>query len=235
MSYMATNIKVLMQYGTSTEHVFTVNVPGSQREHILSLAQMAITHAMNSRNIDVQGHASHLNDALTKLKTCNRTRNGSQMRSGEVQAHKSLLVTGTVMIPESDSFVVYGPASFLIENTKFQTNIPAVHIASRVPDNYKVTCLLQPQIHHRDSRHFIVYDNLCKKLEDFGIGSRTEKYVYSPPFQSHYLRRTSTTQAHKSAFKNALLSLTNTKHQRTPLFDYVTSLSNNLICISIFA
>jgi hypothetical protein len=145
---MSTNMKVLMQKGTCTEHVLTVNVPGNRWEHILSLAQMAITGAMQSRNINVDGHLRNLNKVSNVLKKCDLIRKSSRLRenenrSSEVQAHSSLLVSGTVMFPESDSLVVYGPASFFIENTKLQTNIPDVHIASTSSDNYKITCMLQ--------------------------------------------------------------------------------------------
>jgi hypothetical protein len=227
---MTKYMKIVMQYGSSTTHVLTVELPANRNQHIISLAHMGLAAVMQSRNINVNGHAENFKKVSDVLKESEFMQGHS--RPAEVQAHSSLFVCGSAICPASDSHVVYGRAFLSVENIKLETSIPAVHIACG--NDVSVTCILQHQTNYRDCKHFLVSGGQCKSLKDLNLGSRGEFRMLWPPYMSHYLRRTNTTNTHKLGFRNAHLCLNNTKHNTTQLFDYVTSQSNDLICISVF-
>ena len=227
---MTKYMKIVMQYGSSTTHVLTVELPANRNQHIISLAHMGLAAVMQSRNINVNGHAENLKKVSDVLKQSEFMQR--QSRPAEVEAHSSLFVCGSAICPASDSHVVYGRAFLSVENIKLETSIPAVHIACG--NDVSVTCILQHQTNYRDCKHFLVSGGQCKSLKDLNLGSRGEFRMLWPPYMSHYLRRTNTTNTHKLGFRNAHLCLNNTKHNTTQLFDYVTSQSNDLICISVF-
>jgi hypothetical protein len=241
---MPSYIKMLMQYGTSTAHVLTVELRENRNQHIISLARTALKGAIQSRNIDVNGYTDILNKVLyvleqssKHLKSLTESKRLLQQQSTttQVQAHSSLFVSGGVICPEFDSKVVYGRALLSLENIIVDTSIPAIHISTLLHgNNVSVTCIRQQQTNYRDSKHYVVCGNVCKSLKDLNLGSRGEFRMLWPPFMSHYLRRTNTTNAHILGFSNAHLCLNNTTHNITPLFDYVKSQSNQLTCISVF-
>jgi hypothetical protein len=157
---MTKYMKIVMQYGSSTTHVLTVELPANRNQHIISLAHMGLAAVMQSRNINVNGHAENFKKVSDVLKESEFMQGHS--RPAEVQAHSSLFVCGSAICPASDSHVVYGRAFLSVENIKLETSIPAVHIACG--NDVSVTCILQHQTNYRDCKHFLVSGGQCKSL-----------------------------------------------------------------------
>ncbi len=251
---MPVHMKTLVQYGSSTAHVLTVELPGSamatRKQNILNLAGMALTASLQSGNINVNGYAETLRHVSRLLKDCSRLQgkhmnnvHKSESTQADVRAHSSLAVRG-VSAALSPAFltsakhgmnaqVVYGNALLLVENKKLETKIPALHVSTTFNGvDVGMTFILQQTPYHRECQHFICTDDgIYKNLADVSNLARADFRMAWPPFMSHYLSRKQSTNMHIQSFSNDLLSgsaLQDTQHTVTPLFDYVKSKSKSV-------
>ena len=233
---MPVHMKTLVQYGSSTAHVLTVELPGSamatRKQNILNLAGMALTASLQSGNINVNGYAETLRHVSRLLQDCSRLqgKHMNNVHKGEhkrespqadvcsVRAHSSLAVRG-VSAALSPAFltsakhgmnaqVVYGNALLLVENKKLETKIPALHVSTTFKGvDVGMTFILQQTPYHRECQHFICTDDgICKNLADVSNLARADFRMAWPPFMSHYLSRKECTNMHIKSFSNALLS-----------------------------
>lgn len=153
-------------------------------------------------------------------------------------ADTTMCVRGAVLVSDATKTLVSGEAVCHAHGKEFATGKPAVHmlgVVDAVP--VQVTCLMTAgEVHERNVVHFIG-SNECRNtinVAALNTGKRCTNNVRWQPFQSHYLRRKSTTETHVANFRNFGLRLLAPEHTRSPFFDVLQSQCKTVLCYSIF-
>lgn len=224
--------KALVEMGDGNASLYVVFLKNSSiKQDSVLLASMTLK--LLAQKMQRLGSVSRLLEECVGLQSTT-----SSLTDMVPTADTTMCVRGAVLVSDARKTLVSGEAVCHAHGKEFATGNSAVHmlgVVDGVP--VQVTCMMTAgDVHERHVMHFISSNESSNTINVAALntGKRCTNNVRWQAFQSHYLRRKSTTETHVSSFRNFGLRLLAPEHTRTPFYDVLKSQWQTMLCYSIF-